>query len=488
MKNHLILLSLLGCVFLSHAQTIKVKFKVSPSPGARISVDEVDKGLAHNQTIVLGFNERKGIVEHRVVIKKPGFEEQVYFFDPTADKKQEISCELERSLPNFKTKQDFYIQVEKVVSGLEYSSDVGANTRWKFRYNEEIDLSSRARKIDDAFDRSGLRTPNNSGEDLFDVHSKKVETPDILIAGRVEGFNLERVSTGPYGTYNSNIEVNWQLFDRHKKEIILKKRIDAEHSFQGNLVSDEFYNAVLESFYALMNSKEFVAAIDAYELPMITQTTSDSTGAEDSTTVPVDLIGIPRVRLHESDDFSDLVKLAMNASVTVLVDEKGHGSGVVVSPNGYIVTNHHVIDGASLVDVQFANGITLPADIITYSSDHDLALIKVRASGLTALPINQNPDDVREGAEVFVVGAPADRELGQSVSKGILSGKRTIDRVKVLQTDTKISPGNSGSPLIDKRGQVIGIINMKVVGEGVEGLSFAIDSRYLFNVLGLSYE
>jgi S1-C subfamily serine protease len=78
--------------------------------------------------------------------------------------------------------------------------------------------------------------------------------------------------------------------------------------------------------------------------------------------------------------------------------------------------------------------------------------------------------------------------LSQSVSKGIISAKRNIDGVKVFQTDTKISPGNSGSPLINNEGEIIGIINMKMIGEGVEGLSFAIDSRYLHSVLGLEYE
>ena len=74
------------------------------------------------------------------------------------------------------------------------------------------------------------------------------------------------------------------------------------------------------------------------------------------------------------------------------------------------------------------------------------------------------------------------------MSKGIISAKRNIDGVRVIQTDTKISPGSSGSPLINREGEIIGIINMKMVGDGVEGLSFAIDGRYLKSVLGLEYE
>ena len=141
-----------------------------------------------------------------------------------------------------------------------------------------------------------------------------------------------------------------------------------------------------------------------------------------------------------------------------------------------------------MIDIQFSNGITLPADLIVSSEKHDLSLLKVRASGLTALPIISSSDLAREGEEVYVIGAPGDMELSQSVSKGIISAKRNIDGVKFIQTDTKISPGSSGSPLINNEGEIIGIINMKLVGEGVEGLSFAIDARYLNSVLGLKYE
>jgi serine protease Do len=74
------------------------------------------------------------------------------------------------------------------------------------------------------------------------------------------------------------------------------------------------------------------------------------------------------------------------------------------------------------------------------------------------------------------------------VSKGIISGKRSNEGVKILQTDTKISPGNSGSPLINMNGEIVGIINSKFIDEGVEGLGFAIDARYLYNVLGLKNE
>lgn len=495
-------------------QQSKVSLKVTP-PNAELSLDGEDMGEANFKTLKIGFNERKGITEHEVVVKAEGYQSYKKVFELGMDRKETVVIKLERELPNFDPSPELYIDVEKIVSGVEYSTEVGANTRWKFRYNEEIDLDQKKFKMIEVLSKMGLKTIDGPSEDLFNTGNNKPKTADILIAGRVEAFTLKRATgvNGYYSSssgYTSDITINWQFYDRHKKEIILKESISSTYFFESSLITDEFYNSVIENFYVLFGQgKGLKSTLGSYKAVRVDfsssneEVSSDSKEIGDTSAIKEiapknelfedqmlfeEEISIPYVQLEKMDVFADLVALSTNASVTVIIDDRGHGSGVVVSSNGYIVTNHHVIDDAKYIDVQFANGIILPGDIITSSEKYDLALVKVRAGGLTALPITSDPEKVRQGDEVFVVGAPGFKELGQSVSKGIISGKRSNEGVKILQTDTKISPGNSGSPLINMNGEIVGIINSKFIDEGVEGLGFAIDARYLYNVLGLKYE
>lgn len=168
------------------------------------------------------------------------------------------------------------------------------------------------------------------------------------------------------------------------------------------------------------------------------------------------------------------------------------GSGVIVSSNGYIVTNGHVIAGATRIQVQLSSnaaqagrsivrrpGRLLPARLVGLDAETDLALLKVEAEGLRFLDLADS-DIVRQGQLVIAVGSPSGLE--NSMSMGVISAVarqlRSDDRVIYLQTDAPINPGNSGGALVDIEGHLVGINTMILTQSGgSEGLGFAIPSN-----------
>jgi serine protease Do len=152
------------------------------------------------------------------------------------------------------------------------------------------------------------------------------------------------------------------------------------------------------------------------------------------------------------------------------------GSGFIINPNGYIVTNNHVVDGATTIQVKTAAGRELPAKVVGRDSKTDLALIKVEATGLPVIPLGDS-SRLQVGEPVMAIGNPFGLE--QTVTSGIVSA---IGRVigqgpydDFIQTDASINPGNSGGPLIDPRGQAVGI-NAAIFSQsgGSVGIGFAI--------------
>ena len=162
------------------------------------------------------------------------------------------------------------------------------------------------------------------------------------------------------------------------------------------------------------------------------------------------------------------------------VETASAGSGFIISSDGYIVTNYHVVKGATSVKVTLYSGDTYDATVIGGDSDYDVAVIKINASGLPAVTLG-NSADVNVGDTVLAIGNPLG-ELTFSMSQGIVS---CCDRAinvdgtpfNMIQVDASINPGNSGGPLVNLYGEVVGIVSAKYSSYSnttVEGLGFAI--------------
>lgn len=155
----------------------------------------------------------------------------------------------------------------------------------------------------------------------------------------------------------------------------------------------------------------------------------------------------------------------------------GAGSGVILTQDGYIVTNHHVIEDANSITVRTRSGDEYNASLVGFDEQSDLAVLKIDATGLTPAVLGDSTT-LEVGDLAIAIGNPLG-ELGGSVTSGIISAldrEMTIDgqTMTLLQTDAAVNPGNSGGGLFNANGDLIGIVNAKSSGENVEGIGFAI--------------
>lgn len=166
--------------------------------------------------------------------------------------------------------------------------------------------------------------------------------------------------------------------------------------------------------------------------------------------------------------------------------QQGAGSGVIISQDGYILTNNHVINGANSVKVRLRDGTEYDATIIGSDSDNDIALLKVSATGLSPATFGDS-NSLAVGDYVVAIGNPLG-ELGGTVTDGIISAlarKVTIEdtQMTLLQTNAQVNPGNSGGGLFNADGELVGIVNAKQSATEVEGIAFAIPINNVLDIL-----
>lgn len=155
-----------------------------------------------------------------------------------------------------------------------------------------------------------------------------------------------------------------------------------------------------------------------------------------------------------------------------------YGSGVIISEDGIIITNYHVIQNGERVSVTLFDGTQYEAEVLGYDAQSDLAVLKVEMTGLKSVPIGTSKN-LQVGESVVAVGNPLSAEFSQTVTDGIISGinrklKDDTQAFSLIQTNAAINSGNSGGALVNSLGQLIGINTAKISATGVEGIGFAI--------------
>lgn len=345
-------------------------------------------------------------------------------------------------------------------STLEWGSGTSVLGNWSTELGEifhEV-LSARGLNIaGDPTDMFGRRDSAGSAEYLIGARIKKISGNICEAHHWSDGRPLNRYSGEMF------MEVEWTVFASLSQRVVLKVTTTGYHKQkkskrQGVILM--FHQAFASASENFANDGEFIR-IALNETP------------DDETAEASDPVLVFEAR-KEGDKGMDTIVDTVLASVVTLRLGGGHGSGFLISENGLILTNAHVVGESRKIGVILNNGLELEGRILRRNVKRDVALIKVAVRARSVLPIRLAP--VRRLERVFVVGSPLKEDLHSTVTTGIVSAIRrdTNSGLRFIQSDAAISLGNSGGPLLDANGNVVGISVLKFLQRGTESLNMFI--------------
>lgn len=245
------------------------------------------------------------------------------------------------------------------------------------------------------------------------------------------------------------------------------------------------------------------SALNPIQLTQPTQTTPGSAvpgNTLPSSTQPA--ANSAEINVDRTLSIPDLVEANAPAVVTVSVRKisggglfggtgyaEGVGTGFFIDANGIIATNNHVVEGARNVTIILHDGNQVPGEVIWTDPANDLAIVKVTNIRVPGVVTIGNSDNIRVGEGIIAIGNPMSAEFAGTVTHGIISAKKRLVQVgsgnfEYIQIDAAINGGNSGGPLFNMKGEVIGINSAKIAQSGIEGIAFSIPINVLMQKIG----
>jgi S1-C subfamily serine protease len=291
----------------------------------------------------------------------------------------------------------------------------------------------------DELKKAGYKVPGQSGS-LFDDTS--ADQVDLLLAGAIKVVTLN-ACTGPQGrSSESSIEIEWQLYERRTRSVVFTAMTGGNFKAEAG-GRDATLDAAAASLRGLLSQSGFVDAVGS------------SARAADPV-YPSLALAVVTVGPGDAAGSQQLLQHAQRAVVRILRG-KGHGSGVVVSSDGWVLTAAHVVAGLTgSFDVELADGQKVSGSLLRTSPSADVALIQLPRGAYPAAPIGTSTA-LKVGSPVFAIGTPLQERFSRSVTKGVISALRPKDGRTAIQSDVVVHGGSSGGPLIDEHGRVIGL-------------------------------
>jgi serine protease Do len=297
------------------------------------------------------------------------------------------------------------------------------------------------------------KSPENLFEERNKIDAEYIIGANITEAA-VNGTALCHIATAEVTgmTGSSKIMVEWQVFDPVRRRIVLREKVE------GSYTADR----VMPIDYMLMIKMAFADAVNKLAMKPAVRALVATRPVRDVAATPAPAIQKHKYSVMRQTSFTQPIENQMDrlrASTVLIEAGQGHGSGFLISEEGMVVTNHHVVGGHKFVRVTLVSGRTVVGEVLQHDQDRDVALLKIEGQGYASIPVREAP--VRIAEEVYAIGAPRFKSLAGTVTRGVVSAWRSPQPPKqpydLIQADVPTHPGNSGGPLLDRQGNLVGI-------------------------------
>jgi S1-C subfamily serine protease len=334
-----------------------------------------------------------------------------------------------------------------------------------------------------ALSEEGFSVAGGGSTDLF---QSKSENADLQVGALVTRLNLETcapksgmgLATGLYLERNyylkgtAEMDVEWQVYSVLQDKVLARIRTHgtAELKKTQNDAGESLVRKVFaDNARQLARSAEFARLVDATATP----------------STPKTQVARGELRLAMPVAAKPVPLATAAASVVTIFTGDGHGSGVLISSDGYILTNHHVAGDAGTVRVRWPDGVDSVGEVIRVDKRRDVALIKTTQPKVQPLPIRHGA--VQMGETVFAIGTPLDKDLSGTLTRGVVSAaNRMYEGQPFIQSDVGVAHGNSGGPLLDEKGFVIGLTDLGLYMDEHQGLNLFIPIDEALRILALT--
>lgn len=326
------------------------------------------------------------------------------------------------------------------------------------RLDEQLEGSVRE-LLEDELSQAGFEVMQSHPQSVFEEFIDTSEPGRFLIGGTITQVHLNSYSSFFGESTHSERTIRWEVFDRDLNKVVYRQASQGSAQAEGIDNPEATYEAIRASFRRLLDEPRFVALLNPPALQ--------------DTPIPIKPYKIEAIATANQPLTLEQLVGQTIPSIVGIRTPSGRGSGFLLDSSGLIVTNQHVVGSTFSVKVKLYDGSLLNGRVLRRDAVSDVALVKLEGniSDVSGLPICHT-DVVRVGQSVIAIGNPL--SLSNTVTQGIVSGFRRNPSRSLIQTDTAVNPGNSGGPLLNREGTVIGIVTEKIAAEGVEGLGFAL--------------